>query len=88
MASYRVELARAAAKDLRRIAPQFIPRIAAAVETLADNPRPPGCLKLAGSEDAWRIRVGDYRIIYVVVDSSLLVTVKHIRHRREAYRDI
>jgi len=53
---------------------------------LEQNPRPHGCTKLEGSEDEYRVRVGDYRILYVIDDKAKLVTVARVRHRREAYR--
>ena len=61
-------------------------RVIKAVEALADAPRPSGCKKLQGSEDTYRIRVGDYRVIYSVDDSILIVAIERIRHRREVYR--
>lgn len=57
-----------------------------AAETLADNPRPDGCRKLQGSENAFRIRVGDYRVIYTVDDAVLIAAIERVRHRREVYR--
>ena len=61
-------------------------RIVAAAERLADNPRPPGCVKLSGVEDVWRIRIGDYRILYEIQNARLVVLVIRIANRREAYR--
>jgi mRNA interferase RelE/StbE len=60
--------------------------IAAALVALAGNPRPPGCVKLAGAEDLWRIRVRQYRIIYQLLDDELLVVVVNIGDRNEVYR--
>jgi len=60
--------------------------IAAVLVTLARNPRPPGCVKLAGAEDLWRIRVRQYRIIYQLLDDELLVVVVNIGDRNEVYR--
>ena len=85
MASYRVEIKPSAGKELKRLSGQLIERIVARVETLADNPRPPGCKKLKGGDNEWRIRVGDYRIVYTVEDGSHLVEVTRIRHRSEVY---
>jgi len=53
---------------------------------LAENPKPPGCRKLIGAENDWRIRVGDYRLIYEIDDAALVVRIWRIRHRREVYR--
>jgi mRNA interferase RelE/StbE len=55
------------------------------LENLAANPRPPGCKKLKGGDKEWRIRVGDYRVVYVIDDALLLVEVTRIRHRSEVY---
>lgn len=62
-----------------------MPRIIVAVEALADEPRPQGCRKLVGSDDLYRIRVGDYRVIYSVDDRLLVVGVERVRHRKEVY---
>jgi mRNA interferase RelE/StbE len=53
---------------------------------LADNPRPPGCRKLVGSKNDWRIRVGDCRVLYEIADAIRVVRVNRVRHRRDAYR--
>lgn len=86
MARYTVEFRRSAEKDLRRLEPAVQRRVLRAAETLADNPRPNGCRKLQGSENAFRIRVGDYRVIYTVDDAVLIVAIERVRHRREVYR--
>ena len=86
MASYRLEWRRSATKDLRRIAGVDLPRIVAAVEALADDPFPPGCTKLSGSERSYRIRVGDYRVLYDVFSGTLVIEVVKVGHRRDVYR--
>jgi mRNA interferase RelE/StbE len=83
---YRVLLERSAEKDLARLASVVHDRIIAAIQALARNPRPPGCRKLAGSKNDWRIRVGDYRVIYEIADEIRIVRVNRVRHRREVYR--
>lgn len=83
---YRVFLERGAERTLRRLAPKVHDRIITAIQGLANNPRPPGCRKLIGSENDWRIRVGDYRILYEIVDDILVVRVNRIGHRRDIYR--
>ncbi len=60
-------------------------RVLMAIKALADSPRPPGATKLRG-EDLWRIRVGDYRVVYAVEDQRLVVTIVRVGHRREVYR--
>jgi mRNA interferase RelE/StbE len=83
---YRVLLERAVEKDLNRLAAQIHGRIITAIQTLAHDPRPPGCRKLAGSKNDWRIRVGDYRVVYEIADEIRIVRVNRVRHRREVYR--
>jgi mRNA interferase RelE/StbE len=86
MARYRVDFRPSAEKDLKRLPSTVQRRVIDAIWRLADNPRPAGCRKLAGGKDAYRIRVGDYRVIYTVTDVVLVVGIQSIRHRREAYR--
>ena len=86
MASYRLEWRRSATKDLRRIAAVDVPRIVSAAESLADDPFPLGCTKLSGSERSYRIRVGDYRILYDVFSGRLLIEVIKVGHRKDVYR--
>jgi len=83
---YRVLLERAAEKDLSRLSSEIHDRVIAAIRALANNPRPPGCRKLAGSKNDWRIRVGDYRVVYEIADAIRVVRVNRVRHRREVYR--
>jgi mRNA interferase RelE/StbE len=83
---YRVLLERAAEKDLSRLSSEIHDRVIAAIKDLASDPRPTGCRKLAGSKNDWRIRVGDYRVIYEVSTAIRVVRVNRVRHRREAYR--
>jgi mRNA interferase RelE/StbE len=84
--AYTVEFRPAARREFLRLTPEVQARIKPEIEALADTPRPLGCQKLGGSENLWRIRVGDYRIVYQVHDRVLLVVVVRIAHRREAYR--
>jgi mRNA interferase RelE/StbE len=83
---FRVLLERAAEKDLTRLSRQVHDRVIDAIQRLAANPRPPGCRKLAGTKNDWRIRVGDYRVIYEIADEIRVVRVNRIRHRKEVYR--
>ena len=85
MASYRVEVKPSAKKELERLSNRLIARITRRLETLAPNPRPPGCKKLKGGDKEWRVRVGDYRVVYIVDDQELLVEVTRIRHRKDVY---
>jgi mRNA interferase RelE/StbE len=83
---YRVLLERGAEKDLSRLSSEIHHRVIVAIQTLANNPRLPGCRKLAGSKNDWRIRVGDYRVVYEIADEIRVVRVNRVRHRREVYR--
>jgi mRNA interferase RelE/StbE len=83
--TYRVEISRRAATAVITLDKAARRRILTAIEALAGNPRPAGCKKLAGQE-SWRIRVGDYRVVYEIHDQVLLVLVVDIGHRREIYR--
>ena len=85
-ALYRVEIARRAVKVLATLPRREQQRIRAAIELLAATPRPPGCVAIAGETSAYRVRVGDYRVIYEVRDEVLLIQVVRIGHRREVYR--
>ncbi|MFN2422119.1 MAG: type II toxin-antitoxin system RelE/ParE family toxin [Gemmatimonadota bacterium] len=87
MASYSVFLKRSAAKELEEIGrPVDRQRLVERIQALAENPRPPGCEKLAGREDRPRIRQGDYRVLYAIDDEKRIVTVVKIANRRNVYR--
>jgi mRNA interferase RelE/StbE len=83
---YRVLLERSAEKDLARLSSEIHDRIVVAIRALATNPRPHGCRKLAGGKNDWRIRVGDYRVVYEIADEIRVVRINRVRHRREVYR--
>jgi len=85
VASYRVALASSAQKELTLLPKKVIARVVARLERLANTPRPAGCKKLKGGDREWRIRVGDYRIVYVIDDAGKTVDVTRIAHRREVY---
>ena len=84
-AEYTVTFARSARKELEAFDPALISRILRRIEALADDPRPAGCRKLRSAKNLWRLRVGDYRIVYAVSDRHRAVDVITVRHRREAY---
>lgn len=84
--TYRIELAPAAARGLRKLDAPARRRIQAALELLAETPRPPAAKKLVGAGGSWRVRVGDYRILYDIHDDRLLILVLQAGHRREIYR--
>ncbi|HEY5298330.1 MAG TPA: type II toxin-antitoxin system RelE/ParE family toxin [Verrucomicrobiae bacterium] len=84
--AFRIEWKKSTRKDLRKLPSNAADRIIAAVENLAENPFPHGVEKLSGSEHAYRIRLGDYRIVYEVVTESKLVEIQRVRHRKDVYR--
>lgn len=86
MSQYKVDIARRAVKALARLPRRDQQRIRAAIDLLADEPRPPGCVALKGEARAYRVRVGDYRIVYEVYDDRLVVLVIRVGHRRDIYR--
>ena len=81
MASFEIRWRSSTKKDLRALPPQEVARIIAAVGNLADEPTPHGSQKLAGSEHSFRIRIGDYRVIYEVFSQTNVVEVQRVRHR-------
>jgi mRNA interferase RelE/StbE len=86
MVSFNLLWKTSAERDLKKLDRQHIPQILTAIEALSENPFPAQCRKLQGSELSYRIRIGEYRVIYQVDVQNKTVTVYHIRHRKEAYR--
>jgi len=86
MASYSIQLKHSVEKDLRTIPKSLVKRIWERLESLANDPLPRQSIKLAGAEHLYRLRVGEFRIIYGVDHEAKNVTIYHVRHRREAYR--
>jgi mRNA interferase RelE/StbE len=84
--AYRVVLTKRACRDLKQLIPAVYTRIIKKIEQLASEPRPTGVRKITDSADRYRIRIGDYRVIYQVEDERLQLLVIRVRHRREAYR--
>jgi mRNA interferase RelE/StbE len=82
---YQVALKSSAEKELFRLSEHIAFRILPKIKALAIDPRPHGCKKLRGGRDEWRIRVGDYRAIYIIDDETRRVEVTRIAHRREVY---
>jgi mRNA interferase RelE/StbE len=83
---YEVYLERAAENDLKRLPTTTFHRIISQIRALAENPRPSGCRKLAGSKNDWRIRIGDHRVLYEIDEKVKVVRIMRVRHRREVYR--
>lgn len=85
MESYRIVIKRSAAKEIEKIVPNDRWRIIQRIQRLADEPRPVGCKKLSGDEK-YRVRQGNYRILYEIVDEQLIVTVVKVGHRGDVYK--
>ena len=84
---YQVRFHPSAARELERLDARMRRRIELAVDRLAEEPRGDEAVKLRGAEDLWRLRIGDYRVVYQILDAVLLVLVIRVRHRREATAD-
>ncbi len=86
MNRYNVKLMPQAQKDLDGFSSKLLSRFEEVILGLYDEPRPHNCKKLSGGGSRWRIRVGDYRILYEIDDSQKIVNIYRIAHRREVYR--
>jgi mRNA interferase RelE/StbE len=85
--SYKVEILKDALKQLKKLSSELQERIQLKIDNLATEPRPNGVKKLKGKENTYRTRVGDYRIVYDIIDDILLVNVVEIGHRSKVYKD-
>lgn len=85
MTSFSLAVKRSAQKDLDTLDDAVFRRVDAKILALADDPRPPGCGKLAGYANQWRIRIGDYRVIYTIDDAQRHIHIVRVAHRREVY---
>ncbi|MEQ8413820.1 MAG: type II toxin-antitoxin system RelE/ParE family toxin [Imperialibacter sp.] len=84
---YQINFKRKAGKELLKLPSQAVKEISSSIDALAENPRPDGSKKLKGSnESLWRIRVGDYRVIYAIEDKIKIISVRRIAHRKDIYR--
>ena len=72
-------------RKLEKLGDRLIARVIARVEALAVDPRPPGCKKLRGYKDCWRIRIGDYRVVYLIDDHQKIVSITRVAHRSDVY---
>lgn len=86
MPDFTLQFARSARKELESLPAGVVRRILPRIESLIDDRRPPGCKKLVGTNDLWRIRIGDYRVIYSIGESILAIEIIAVRHRGDAYR--
>jgi len=84
--SYSVDVKPAATKEIEALPDNALSRVIRKVESLAQTPRPAGCKKLKGYKDQWRVRVGDWRVVYIIDDQAKLVSVTRVAHRSEVYK--
>jgi mRNA interferase RelE/StbE len=85
VANYAIDIKPSARRELEKLSDSLIARLLRRIEGLSINPRPPGCRKLRGYKDLWRVRVGEYRVIYIIDDDRKIVSITRIAHRREVY---
>jgi len=83
---YKLYVERAAERDLKRLSTENFHRLITEIKMLAKEPRPPGARKITGSKDDWRIRVGDWRVVYEIDNKQKVVRIMRVRLRREVYR--
>jgi mRNA interferase RelE/StbE len=86
MATYRIEVSATAERQLRKLPRVDQVRIVRVIRALADDPRPPGCRKLTGHDDVFRVRIGRYRVLYAIEDRRLVVIVLKVGDRKDVYR--
>jgi mRNA interferase RelE/StbE len=85
LSDYSVEIKPSARKELEALPNNALARTVHKIESLAHAPRPAGCKKLKGYKDHWRVRVGEWRVVYIIDDAAKLVSVTRVAHRREVY---
>jgi mRNA interferase RelE/StbE len=83
--SYAVELKPSARKELESLPDTVLARVIRKIESLAGDPRPARCKKLKGYKDVWRVRIGDWRVVYIVNDGTRVVSVTRVAHRSKVY---
>jgi len=83
--NYSVEVKPSARKELESLPDNVLARVLQKMNSLRTAPRPAGCKKLKGYRDQWRVRVGDWRVVYIIVDAAKLISITRIAHRREVY---
>jgi mRNA interferase RelE/StbE len=86
MDTYQIEWKRSAIKELEKLPRPMISKIVSAVGNLSSNPYPQGVRKLVGSEDTYRIRIGDYRVLYNIIDNRLIIEIIRVGHRKDVYK--
>ncbi len=86
MPDYTITFTQSARKELEHLSAAVVNRIFPRIAALAQNPRPRGCRKIQSTGPLWRIRVGDYRVIYAISDQEQVIDIVAVRHRSKAYR--
>jgi len=86
MATFQIEWKNSALRELKRLDRKIIPRVISAVESLSTDPFPSGVRKLQGSDNTYRVRVGQYRIVYEIFQAKIVIVIIRVRHRKDAYR--
>jgi len=85
VSSYHLDTSATAQKEIDALPDAVVSRVDDKIKSLAYNPRPPACTKLKGYKDLWRVRVGDWRVLYLIDDQDKRVSVVRVKHRREVY---
>ena len=86
MATFQIEWKNSALRELKRLDRKIIPRVISAVESLSTDPFPSGVRKLQGSDNTYRVRVGQYHIVYEIFQAKIVIVIIRVRHRKDAYR--
>ncbi len=86
MATYQIEWKKSALRELKQLDRKSIPRVISAVESLSTGPFPSGVRKLQGSDNTYRVRIGQYRIVYEIFQGKIVIVIIRVRHRKDAYR--
>ncbi len=86
MNTFTVEVTRSAEKDIDKLPSFIINKVWIVLESLEENPFPTGCKKLKGKIDTWRVRVGDYRIVYLIEKDKIIIKIIAVKHRKDVYR--
>jgi mRNA interferase RelE/StbE len=85
---YKIIISKKAQKEIASLPTYIQESVDRHILALSENPRPQGCVKLEGYSNAYRIRIGKYRVVYIIDDGVLMVTIVGVRHRKEAYDDL
>jgi mRNA interferase RelE/StbE len=84
--NYQITFSRSARKELQKLEENLLHKIFSKIQMLGDNPKPSGCRKLQSYENLWRIRIGDYRVLYSIEENEKIIDIVAVRHRKEAYK--